>query len=692
MPLASTSSASPPHVPTVEQRRLRVASPSSAEPLSPIPPPSPYGLRRSFRDLGRLARLFRAEWPALGRAGALSLVVAGCAVAAPLFTAALFDRVYPSGNTSLLNLLVLGLLITRTAEWGTFAVYNFTAFAARVRMRDLARLALFNHVLHLPARHIEAKGSGEIAARFTDVRDVLDTGADAALKAMSKGVYLLAVPPLLFLLDVRLAFVALVAVPLTATVTAGLGTVANRYWRRTYAAYDEWSRLQVEAVREARTFKAMGCEGALVRRAQHAVARAHAGTLHATALWYVCTGANGLVRAANTAALTWFGWTFVLDGSLTLGGYVAFMAYAGLLLAPLSALIDAGGQIQRATVSLGRVFDYVDDPAEGDPAETFAQLAVQDTGTPPLPIAPHDRLTGRLRIERLRFRYAPNAPGLDVERFELAPGEAVALVGPSGCGKSTLLRLLARIEHPDAGTLAVEASTGWRRVTSLPLSAYRRQLAVCWQEPGLLSSSVRDNLLLTVDGLTSNGLTPNTPPPAEQGANRYAPPAAKRIGGGPAAGRGGGSPVDPHLWSALDVCALANRVADLPHGLDTPLSEGAAALSAGERQRLALARTLLRTRLAPPGCPIRLVLLDEAAANLDTETAARVVSGFLDALRHLSDPPAVVLVTHRPAHAALADRTVELPLSSPTPPPAAGDGLPAPSTPTPTVPSAEWQR
>ena len=599
--------------------------------------------------------------------------MAGCAVAAPLFTAALFDRVYPTGNTSLLYLLVLGLLVTRAAEATTSALYQFTAFAARVRMRDLARLALFNHVLHLPARRIEAKGSGEIAARFADVREVLDTGADAALKVVSQGVYLLAVPPLLVVLDARLAVVALVSVPVTAAVTAALGTAANRYWSRTYDAYDEWSRFQVEALREARTFKSMACEAALVRRAQHAVRRAHTGTVSATALWYVCTGANGLVRAAGTAALALFGWTFVLDGSLTLGSYVAFTAYAGLLLAPLTALVDAGGRLQKATVSLGRVFDYVDDEPESDPNDSFRSAALSSPATPtstrpnlhtPTPPA---LLTGHFRAEHLQFEYTSGASALYLDHLALQPGETVAVVGPSGCGKSTLLRLLARLERPTFGTLTAETSSGWRSAHTLPLPAYRRHLAVCWQEPGLLSSSIRDNLLIALN-------FPSTPTHPHSHTHTLPHP-------------------DIPLWSALAVCALADRVADLPHGLDTPLSEGAAALSAGERQRLALARTLLRTRLAPPGCPIRLVLLDEAAANLDTETAAHVVTAFLDALRSLPEPPTVVLVTHRPAHAALADRTVELRLPSPAPPStAAGDGLPAPSTPTPSVPSAEWQR
>ena len=574
-----------------------------------------------------MARLFRSEWPALRRAGTLSVVSGGLGLLAPVLVAVVFDRVYPAGNVSLLGLVVLGIIAANAGEGITRNLYRFAAFAARTRMRDVARLALFNHVLHLPSRVLESRRSGEIANRFGDVRDVLDTGADAALTAMSQSVYLIAVPPILFLIEPRLALVALVAVPVTATITATLGTMANRRWATTYDAYDEWAAFRVEAIREARTFKSMGCEAALYRRAQRHVAQAHEGTVAATGLWYICNGANAVVRALHIAALTYVGWRLVLSGGLTLGGYVAFQAYAALLLAPLSALIDAGGKLQKSAVSLGRVFDLADEPPEADPAATIARVE----GTIREPVI----YTGRVRMRGVRFRYAPDAPGLDLDRLDLAPGEAVALVGPSGCGKTTALRLLGQVERPDHGAIEaeIEASMidGDRATTWTPIGdapGWRDRVAVCWQEPGLLSASVRDNLLVA----------------AEDVARREIP--------------------DAEIHAVLDACHLGDRVRELARQsatddpLDVALTEGAASISAGERQRLALARTLLRVRVA--AAPIRLVLLDEAAANLDAATAHAVLTCVLDELRSHPEPPAVVLVSHQPEHAALTDRTVRL--------------------------------
>ena len=598
------------------------------------------GLRQSLHDLDRVARLFRSEWPAIGRAGTLSIVSGGLGLTAPLLTAVLFDRVYPASNVSLLGLVVLGIVAATAGEGVVRNLFRFTAFAARTRMRDVGRLALFNHVLHLPSRVLEARRSGEIANRFGDVQEVLDTGADAVLTAMSQSLYLLAVPPILFLIEPRLALVALVAVPITAAITATMGTLANRRWAETYDAYDEWAAFRVEAVREARTFKSMGCEAALYRRAQAHVARAHEGTVAATGIWYVCNGTNAVVRALHLAALTYVGWRLVLAGDLTLGGYVAFQAYAALLLSPLAAIIDAGGKLQKAAVSLGRVFDLADEPPEADPAATIARVEGTDRtggGTE------HDTglsYTGRIRMRGVRFRYAAHAPGLNLDHLDLAPGEAVALVGPSGCGKTTALRLLGQVERPDLGAIEAEASgaggPSWVRIQDAP--DWRDRVAVCWQEPGLLSSSVRDNLLVAAEDVAGREIH------------------------------------DDELSAVLDACALGDRMAELARQsatddpLDVALTEGGASLSAGERQRLGIARLLLRVRVA--AAPIRLVLLDEAAANLDNATAHTVLSRLLEEIRELPEPPAVVLVSHQPEQAALTDRTVRLTAR----PPVSGDG------------------
>jgi ATP-binding cassette subfamily C protein CydCD len=193
-----------------------------------------------------------------------------------------------------------------------------------------------------------------------------------------------------------------------------------------------------------------------------------------------------------------------------------------------------------------------------------------------------------------------------VHDFELVvqPGETIALTGPSGCGKTTVLSVVLGLRRPDAGTVWL----GGVDLFDLDLDDWRRHVAWVPQRPHLFARTVAENIRL---------------------------------------GRPDAS--DAHIAAALDAVGLTEVVRRLPRGVDTLLGEGGAGLSAGERQRLALARAFVRN--AP------LLVLDEPTSSLDNETEADV----LDAIRQLIFGRTALIVAHRPALAALADRVVELP-------------------------------
>ena len=195
-------------------------------------------------------------------------------------------------------------------------------------------------------------------------------------------------------------------------------------------------------------------------------------------------------------------------------------------------------------------------------------------------------------------------PALEHTDLVVAPGETVALTGPSGCGKSTVLAVILGLREPDAGTVTL----GGVALADLDLAEWRRHLAWVPQRPHLYARSVADNVRL----------------------------------GTPEAS-------DAAVAAALDAAGLTEVVRRLPQGVDTRLGEGGAGLSAGERQRVSLARAFVRD--AP------FLLLDEPTASLDSETEADV----LVAVRRLVSGRTTLIVAHRPALAALADRVVELP-------------------------------
>jgi ATP-binding cassette subfamily C protein CydCD len=201
--------------------------------------------------------------------------------------------------------------------------------------------------------------------------------------------------------------------------------------------------------------------------------------------------------------------------------------------------------------------------------------------------------------------------------LEVVPGETVALTGPSGCGKTTVLSIILGLRRPDAGTVRL----GGVDLFDLDLDDWRRQVAWVPQRPHLFARTVAENVRL---------------------------------------GRPDAS--DAQVAAALDAVGLAEVVRRLPRGVDTPLGEGGAGLSAGERQRVALARAFVRN--AP------LLLLDEPTASLDHETEADVLA----AVRALAFGRTALIVAHRPALAALADRLVELPAPPVPAATSAGDG------------------
>jgi ABC-type multidrug transport system fused ATPase/permease subunit len=261
------------------------------------------------------------------------------------------------------------------------------------------------------------------------------------------------------------------------------------------------------------------------------------------------------------ALFTWFGWTLILRGELTLGAYIAFTAYQGYLVGPLNQFASLFVSLQQTAVTFGRAFEYLDEPTEQDPAIAFA-------APPPI----RHRLHGALELKGVSFGYTPATPVLHEIDLGISAGDVLAVVGPSGAGKSSLFRLLCRMEDPDAGTIHADGIP----LTTLSLPDLRRQVAVVWQEVALTRGTIRDNLTL-----------------------------------------GAESPGEAAVEDVVRACRLEELIAGLPDGYETPVAEWGASLSGGQRQRIAIARALLRDT------PI--LLLDEATSNLDVETEAAVI-------------------------------------------------------------------
>jgi ATP-binding cassette subfamily B protein len=451
------------------------------------------------------------------------------------------------------------------------------------------RQSVYRHLQRLSPRFYAATPLGEVVSRLNnDVGEVQRVVADTVLASVGNLLFLLGTVVMLAVLAPRLLLVALAFLPPS--------LLALVYYRRRLASRVEVLRQRsadigsflIETLLGMRLVVASSAEEREVSRFGEKNDSFVRALLSMQLLSYFAGGLPGLLLAAGTAVVFLVGGGDVIAGRLTPGTFVAFMAYQMRLLPPLQALMGVYAGLATAGVSLARVRQVLD-------------VAPEVTE----PVAPHplDRAVGEVELEDVTFSFDRGDPVLDRVSFRVAAGEVLAVVGPSGGGKSTIADLLLRLFDPQKGTVRLDGHD----LRTLRLADLRRHVALVEQVPFLFNVSILENV-------------------------RYARPEAP----------------DADVHAAIEAAGLSLLVKRLPQGLDTVVGERGTALSAGERQRLAIARALLRD-------PAVLVL-DEPTAALDPETERQVLTGYEALLRGRT----TIVISHRRILAERADQVVVL--------------------------------
>lgn len=511
----------------------------------------------------------------------LTLLCAACATAMelvpPWVIKIIIDDVIQAKQASLLP-GVIGLLV---------AAYVFKNVFASLRIRlnnqleqtvvhDLRR-HIFASLQRLSITYFENRSTGEIMSRVTnDTEHVERIFIDGLEGMMTASLTLVGITGLLFMLNWKLAVLALLPIPLLALSASWFTSKVHDYYRETRQSAAELNGYLQDAlsgIRETMGFGRQGHEQARFDRLSQAYSDKN---LKAMVLWSMYSPGMILVGAFGTILILWYGAGEVMDGRLTLGELVLFLSYLAMFYVPINQIHSVNHMLQHALAASERVFDVLD--------------TVPDVADRPGLLAPDHRAQGEVRFEQVQFHYRPDVPVLKGFSARVSAGERVALVGMSGAGKSTLLKLLMRFYDVTDGAILIDG----KDLRDLPLAYLRQQIGFVQQEPFLFNGTVKENLLY------------------------------------------GDLNADQDRLEASARAARAHEfIAALPEGYETWIGERGVKLSVGQKQRVSIARVLLKD---PP-----IVIFDEATSNIDTETEVKI----REALNELTAGRTTFIIAHR---------------------------------------------
>jgi ABC-type multidrug transport system fused ATPase/permease subunit len=453
------------------------------------------------------------------------------------------------------------------------------------------RSDLYSHIQLLPLRWFDNRATGDLMTRVIEdvnsVERVLIDGIEQGVVAVLQIIIVMAV---MFYLNPILALLALAPLPLLVAGALAYTLTAHRRYRLQRRAASNINALLHDNLAVIRQIKSFAREREEHGRFNRASDQLRHATLVVMRTWAIYSPSMSMFEAIGALLVLGFGSHAVLTGRLQIGDLVAILMLTAFLYDPITRLHQLNQLVQAGRAAGERVFEILDESSEPG---VIAAGEREDSR----------RVIGDIRYEDVDFSYADGLPALRHISFHAPPGTTTALVGATGAGKSTLVNLLVRFYEFDSGQIYVDD----KPIRDYRLRKLREAIGVVTQESFLFNGSIRENLLM----------------------------------GKPKAS-------DEELWRAVDAANARQFIERLPQGLESVVGERGVKLSVGEKQRLSIARALLKD---PP-----ILILDEATASVDTATE-RLIQ---EALEHLMANRTSIVIAHRLSTIVHADQILVL--------------------------------
>ncbi len=545
-------------------------------------------------SLRRIARLFSPyRWP-LAIVTAIIVASSVVGLASPFLLRAVIDQALPARNLQLLAWLVIGMVAVAaiTSAFGVIQTWISTKVGQQV-MHEL-RTGVFGHLQRQSVAFFTRTRTGEVQSRITnDIGGMESVVTSTATSIASNLTTAVATAVAMVVLSWQLSLISLVVMPPAVYLSrkvARLRRAITAQQQRELADLNVTIEegLSINGVQLAKT---MGTGPSLVQRFTASSARLIDLELRSQLAGRWRMASLSIIFAAIPAVIYLAAGLPVAAGAVTIGTLIAFTTLQTTLFRPVTGLLNTGVSVISSLALFARIFEYLDLPVEvGDPAH-------------PVEIDPA-QVTGHVRIEDVSFAY-PGADRAALSGIDLdvPAGSTLALVGETGSGKTTLASLIARLYDPSSGSVRIDGID----IRDIRLTDLAAIVGVVSQETYLLHTTVRENL-------------------------RYARPGA----------------TDAEIEDAARAAQIHDLITGLPDGYDTMVGSRGHRFSGGEKQRLAIARTLLRDP--------RVLVLDEATSALDTETERAVQQAF-DALAR---GRTTITIAHRLSTVRGADQIVVL--------------------------------